>query len=118
MLKDGIPLELVKDVKLLKGRHSKQEKVKSAENARASKPDAKAKEAFQKWVIRAIALTTHSGEIQIGDVRGMTGFEASWGQNDATLKRWLKEAVLTFSFKRGAKKRYCMLPCSTVCRRS
>jgi hypothetical protein len=105
MLQHGVPREVVKNAKLLKEHNGKQAKVKSANNARASKQDAKAKMAFQEWVKKTIDPNTHSGNIQIEDVRGMKGFEASWGQIDVTLKRWLKEAVPNFSFKRGAKKK-------------
>jgi len=82
-----------------------QAKVASASNARASKQDAKAKMAFQEWVEVTIDPQTHSGKIQIEDVRGMKGFKASWGQTDTTLKQWVKEVFEGFSFKRGARKK-------------
>jgi hypothetical protein len=104
MLKYGVPKEFVDNAKLLKAYHSMQAKVASASKARASKQDAKAKTAFQEWVKVTIDPKTHSGKIQIEDVRGMTGFEVSWGQTDPTLKRWLKEAIRGFSFKPGRKK--------------
>lgn len=104
MLKYGVPKELVDNAKLLKEHHGMQAKVASASKARASKQDAKAKTAFQEWVKVTIDLKTHSGKIQIEDVRGMEGFEVSWGQSDPTLKRWLKEAIRGFSFKPGRKK--------------
>jgi hypothetical protein len=105
LLQHGLPGELVNNAKLLKEHNGKQAKAKSAGNARASKQDAKAKKAFQEWVKKTIDPNTHSGKIQIEDVRGMKGFEASWGQIDATLKRWLKEEIGNFSFKRGARKK-------------
>lgn len=105
MLKHGVPTELVENVKLLKEHHGRVAKSASAGAARAAKPSAKNKEAFQVWAKKAIDQKAHSGKIQIDDVRGMEGFELFWRQNDATLKRWLKEAVPGFQFKRGAKKK-------------
>lgn len=105
MLKHGVPRELVNNAKRLREHHGMQAKVASVSKARASKPDAKAKTAFQEWVRITIDPDTHSGKIQIEDVRGMKGFDAAWGQNDATLKRWLKGVFRTFSFKRGARKK-------------
>lgn len=105
MLKHGIPAEIVGNAKLLKEHHGRNAKSASASAARAAKISAKDKEAFQAWAKGAIDSKTHSGNIQIDDVRGMKGFESSWGQNDATLKRWLKEAIPGFEFKRGAKKK-------------
>jgi len=105
MLKYGVPKEFVDNAKLLKEHHRMQAKVASASNARASKQDAKAKTAFQEWVKVTIDPQTHSGKIQIEDVRGMKGFKASWGQTDTTLKQWVKEVFEGFSFKRGARKK-------------
>ncbi len=105
MLKYGIPPELVKNSKLLKKHHGREAKSASAGAARAAKSSAKDKEAFQAWVREAVEPNEHSRKIQIEDVRGMTGFKSSWGQNDATLKRWLREAIPGFEFKRGAKKK-------------
>ncbi len=105
MLKHGVPTELVENAKLLKEHHGRDAKSASAGAARAAKTSAKNKDAFQAWAKRDIDPKTHSGKIQIDDVRGMKGFESSWGQNDATLKRWLKEAMPSFKFKRGAKKK-------------
>jgi hypothetical protein len=105
MLRYGLPKELVKNAKALKEHNSKHGKVKSASEARAAKQAAKAKIAFQKWVERTIDPNEHSGKIQIEDVRGMEGFEASWGQTDATLRLWLREMFDNFSFKRGARKK-------------
>ncbi|GAB1368498.1 hypothetical protein MASR1M42_10470 [Azonexus hydrophilus] len=73
-----------------KEHHGRDAKSASAGAARAAKTSAKNKDAFQAWAKRDIDPKTHSGKIQIDDVRGMKGFESSWGQNDATLKRWLK----------------------------
>lgn len=105
MLKYGIPPELVNNAKLLKRHHGIEAKSASAGVARAAKSSAKDKEAFQIWVREAVELNEHSRKIQIEDVRGMKGFKSSWGQNDATLKRWLREAIPGFEFKRGAKKK-------------
>jgi len=105
MLKYGVPKEFVDNAMLLKEHHRMQAKAASASNARASKKDAKAKMAFQEWVKMTIDPQTHSGKIQIQDVRGMKGFKASWGQTDTTLKQWLKEVFESFSFKRGARKK-------------
>jgi hypothetical protein len=105
MLRYGLPKELVNNAKALKEYNHEQAKAESAEKARAAKPDAQAKRAFQEWVMVNVDLKTHSGKIQINDVRGMKGFDPSWGQSDVTLKQWLKEAVPNFSFKRGAKKK-------------
>jgi hypothetical protein len=105
MLKHGVPRELVDNAKLLKEHHGMQAKAASVHKARASKPDAKAKMAFQKWVKKTIDPNKHSGKIQIEDVRGMEGFETSWGQTDTTLKLWLREMFDNFSFKRGARKK-------------
>lgn len=105
MLEHGLPEELVNRARFLQTHNGEQAKAKSASEARAAKQDARAKIAFQKWVRTAVDLETHSGKIQIKDVRGMKGFDTSWGQNDSTLKRWLREAIYGFSFKRGAKKK-------------
>jgi hypothetical protein len=105
MLQYGLPGDLVNNAKLLKEHNGEQAKAKSASEARAAKQDAKAKTAFQDWVKVTVDPERHSGKIQIEDVRGMKGFEASWGQSDATLKRWLKEILRGFSFKRGARKK-------------
>lgn len=105
MLQHDIPKVIVHNAASLKDHHRKEAKADSAGAARAAKASAKDKEAFQAWAKGAIDLKTHSGSIQIDDVRGMNGFESSWGQNDTTLKRWLKEAIPGFEFKRGAKKK-------------
>jgi hypothetical protein len=105
MRQHGIPKEIVDNANMLKEHHRKASKDDSAANARASKPAAMDKDDFQAWAKKTIQPNTHSGNIQIDDVRGMKGFKVSWGQSDVTLKRWLKEAIPGFSFKRGAKKK-------------
>lgn len=105
MLQHGIPKEIVNNSKALKEHHRKSAKDDSAANARASKSAAISKADFQAWAKKTIKQKTHSGNIQIDEVRGMKDFNVSWGQNDVTLKRWLKEAIPGFAFKRGAKKK-------------
>lgn len=102
---EGLPEAFVMFSKHLKEFNAAQAKEESARKARAAKPDAKAKMAFQEWAKKTIDLGKHSGKIQINDVREMDGFDPSWEQNDKTLKDWLKETIKGFSFKRGAKKR-------------
>jgi hypothetical protein len=100
-----LPEAFVMFSKHLKEINATQAKEESARKARAAKPDAKAKMAFQEWAKKTINPDKHSGKIQINDVRGMDGFDPSWEQNDKTLKDWLKETFKGFSLKRGAKKR-------------
>jgi len=102
---EALPEAFVMFSKHLKEFNATQAKEESARKARAAKPDAKAKMAFQKWAEKTIDPNKHSGKIQINDVRGMDGFDPSWEQNDKTLKDWLKETIKGFSFKRGAKKK-------------
>lgn len=105
MKKHGLPTGLIDGAIRLKEHNGKQAKAVSAANARASKQDAKDEQAFKKWVIQVINQETDSGSIQIEDVRGMDGFESSWGQSDNTLKRWVKEVINGFMFKRGRSKK-------------
>jgi len=111
-----LPEAFVMFSKHLKEFNATQAKEESARKARAAKPDARAKMAFQEWVKKTIDPNKHSGKIQINDVRGMDGFDPSWEQNDKTLKDWLKETIKGFSFKRGAKKKEIVtLSANSIC---
>lgn len=104
MKKHGLPTGLIDGAIGLKEHHIKETKCAGTAPARASKQDDKDRQAFKKWAIKAINQEADSGNIQTEDVRGMDGFEPSWGQVDNTLKRWVKEIFPGFTFKRGRRK--------------
>lgn len=103
MRKYGINEKLINNVIAVANEHRKNKAEDMAEKARDGKKDSVDRKNFITWAEQLP--NDKRSPPQAEDIRGLPGFQVTWGCTDETLKKWWKRAFPGYQFRNGARKK-------------